>query len=260
MKIAMVQMKVVSGDAAENRLRGLALAAEAARQADVIVLPEIWTTGYGLRNIQTDAEDEAGPTFSGLKEIAVDQGVTIISGSIPLRRDGKIYNGLIVIDKSGKTIADYQKIHLFSLFQEANFFAQGNQRCVFDLDGVTAGTVICYDLRFPELIRAMAIDGMKILFAPAEWPAARGEHWRLMNQARAVENQIFVCAVNCVGEHKGSPFYGHSMLIDPNGKVLAEGSSEEEIIIGEVDLTVLAAVRKNMTIWQDRRPEMYGGD
>lgn len=260
MKIAMVQMKVISGNVAENRMRGLTLAAEAARQADVIVLPEIWTTGYGLRNIQEDAEDETGPTFSGLKKIAVDQGVIIISGSIPLRRDDRIYNGLIVIDRSGKTIADYQKIHLFSLFQEANFFAPGNQRCVFEIDGVAAGTVICYDLRFPELIRAMAIDGMKLLFAPAEWPAARGEHWRLMNQARAVENQIFVCAVNCVGEHKGSPFYGHSLLIDPNGKILAEGSGEEEIIIGEIDLTVLESVRKNMTIWQDRRPEMYGID
>lgn len=257
MKIALVQLEVLSGDVEGNRQNGLKLAREATAKADIIVLPEIWTTGYGLRNLERDAEDETGPTITALKQIAKDSGRLIISGSIPFRRNGKIYNGLVVINNKGEIICDYQKIHLFSLFNEANFFAPGEKRCVFETNDLKGGAVICYDIRFPELIRSMALSGAQIIFVPAEWPAARGMHWRLLNQARAVENQVFVCAVNCVGEHKGSPFYGHSMIIDPNGEVLAEGSEKQEIVYGEIDLSMIERVRSNMTVWKDRRPEMY---
>lgn len=257
MKIALVQMEVCSGDVTGNRQRGLALAREAADKADIVVLPEIWTTGYGLRNIEHDAEDENGPTITALKEIAKESRGLIISGSIPFRRNNKIYNGLVVINEQGEIICDYQKIHLFSLFNEANFFAPGEKRCVFETNALKAGAVICYDIRFPELIRSMAMSGAQIIFVPAEWPAARGMHWRLLNQARAVENQVFVCAVNCVGEHRGSPFYGHSLIIDPSGEIVAEGSERQEIVYGEIDLSLIERVRSNMTVWKDRRPELY---
>lgn len=257
MKVALVQLEVRSGDVESNRQHGLTLAREAADKADIIVLPEIWTTGYGLRNIEQDAEDENGPTITALRELAKTSGRLIISGSIPLRQNNRIYNGLVAINEKGEIICDYQKIHLFSLFNEANFFAAGDKRCVFETNGLKAGAVICYDIRFPELIRSMAMSGAQIIFVPAEWPAARGMHWRLLNQARAVENQVFVCAVNCVGEHKGSPFYGHSMIIDPNGEILAEGSEQQEIVYGEIDLSLIDRVRSNMTVWKDRRPEMY---
>lgn len=260
MKIALIQLEVISGNVASNRQRGLALAREAAGQADIVVLPEIWTTGYGLCNIEQDAEDQNGPTFTALRQIAKNSGSLIISGSIPFRKNGKIYNGLVIIDKNGQIIGDYQKIHLFSMFNEEQFFAAGDQRCVFETAGLKAGVAICYDIRFPELLRSLVIEGAQILFVPAEWPTARGMHWRLLNQARAVENQAFVCAVNCVGEHKGSPFYGHSMIIDPNGDIIAEGSEQQEIVYGQIDLTAIDRVRNNMTVWQDRRPEMYAHD
>jgi predicted amidohydrolase len=260
MRIALVQLEVISGEVDTNRQRGLALAQEAAGKADIVVLPEIWTTGYGLRNIERDAEDEKGATITGLKKIAKSNGVVIVSGSIAFRRDAKMYNGVVVIDQTGEIIADYQKVHLFSMFNEERFFAPGDKRCVFEIGEAKAGVVICYDIRFPELLRAMAAGGVQIFFIPAEWPAARGAHWRLLNQTRAVENQVFVCAANCVGEHKGSLFYGHSMIVDPNGEILAEGSEREEIVYGEIDLAVLNRVRQNMTVWQDRRPEMYFHD
>ncbi|EAX47938.1 Nitrilase/cyanide hydratase and apolipoprotein N-acyltransferase [Thermosinus carboxydivorans Nor1] len=257
MRIALVQMKVIAGAVAENRRRGLALAQEGAARADVVVLPEIWTTGYALREVDKWAEDVEGLTISEMSNISRKYGAYIIAGSIPLRKNGKVYNGAVVIGPDGNVAAEYRKIHLFSMMGEERFFAAGDRRCTFNLKGVTAGIAICYDLRFPELFRVLALDGAQIVFLPAEWPTARGEHWHLLSRTRAIENQVFLCVVNCVGEHKGNPFYGHSMLIGPSGEVLAEGGEEETILYAEADFALVAKAREKMSVWQDRRPEVY---
>jgi len=257
MKVALIQMEVISGDVAGNRQRALALAREAAPKADVLVLPEIWTTGYALRDLDVWAEDETGDSVAGLQEIAKEYQVNIVAGSLPWRRPEGIYNGSVVIDRQGKVIADYQKIHLFRKLAEERFFLPGDKRCLFPLDDMKAGLTICYDLRFPELFRVLARDGAEIIFVPAEWPTVRGNAWRVLNQARAIENQVYICAVNCVGQHRGEPFFGHSMLIDPRGKILAEGGEEQEILYGEINRDVLVKARANITVWEDRRPEMY---
>ncbi|WP_312202271.1 carbon-nitrogen family hydrolase [Anaerospora hongkongensis] len=257
MKVALIQMQVTAGDVAGNRARGLAMAREAAQKAEVIVLPEIWTVGYALKNIDQWAEDQAGPTITALQQIAVDAQATIITGSLPYRKDGQIYNGAFVINPAGEIVGDYQKVHLFNLMGEQRFFAPGNKRCTFPLQQTTAGLTICYDLRFPELYRATTQDGATIIFVPAEWPASRGSHWRTLLQARAIENQIYICAVNCVGQHRDNVFYGHSMIISPTGDIIAEGTETEAIIYGEIDIDVVEQVRKSMSVWPDRRPELY---
>jgi predicted amidohydrolase len=256
MKIAMVQMNVVSGNIEQNRRHGVELTRLAAETADVIVLPELWTSGYSLRQVAAFAETEAGPTLQGLLAIARNKAVVIIGGSFAYRQGSNVYNGLFVVTKDG-IVADYQKIHLFSMFNEGDFFAAGQKFCLFDLAGQTAGAAICYDLRFPEIFRSLALQGASIIFVPAEWPTARGDNWRVLVQARAIENQIFICAVNCVGQHKNQPFFGHSLLVGPDGTIVTEGDAQENIFYGEVDFTAVDKVRRSMTILTDRRGDLY---
>ncbi len=256
MKIAMVQMNVVSGNIEQNRRHGLELTRLAAETADVIVLPELWTSGYSLRQVAAFAETETGPTIQGLSEIARHKQVVIIGGSVAFRQGSSIYNGLFVVTRAG-LLADYQKIHLFSLLNEGDFFAAGQILCLFDLAGRTAGAAICYDLRFPEIFRSLALQGAAIIFVPAEWPTARGDNWRVLVQARAIENQIFICAVNCVGQHKNQPFLGHSLLVGPDGTIVTEGDAQENIFYGEIDFTAVDEARRSMTILTDRREDLY---
>jgi predicted amidohydrolase len=257
MKIAMIQMQIVAGNVQANRRHGLDLAREAASKADVLVLPEIWTTGYQLKELDRSAEDEDGATMKELKEIAKTHQVWIVAGSMPVRRAEGITNTMFVLSPEGLIAAQYDKIHMFSLYGEGRYFQSGAKRTSFSLAGTQAGLAICYDIRFPELFRSLTQAGVDLVFVAAEWPSVRSAHWRLLNQARAIENQVFVVAVNCVGEHKGIVFNGHSMLISPEGEILAEGTDKEEIIIAEVDLAAVKKARQALTVWQDRRPEMY---
>lgn len=256
MKIALVQLNVVSGDVEQNRKRGLELVALAAETADVIVLPELWTSGYSLSHVGDFAETEAGPTLDGLQKIACKNNVMIVSGSLAYRKETNIYNGLFVVTAEG-IVADYQKVHLFSMFNESKFFSAGQKLCLFELAGHTAGAAICYDLRFPELFRSLALQGASLIFVPAEWPTARGNNWRVLVQARAVENQVFICAVNCVGQHKNRPFFGHSLLVGPDGTILVEGDDKENILYGDIDFQFVSEVRRSMDIFADRRVDLY---
>lgn len=257
MKIAMVQMKVIAGDVTANRQHGLELVDQAASRADVVLLPEIWTTGYYLKELDRWAETEQGETFSALKEIARSNQTWIIAGSVPLRLADDIYNAMPAISPEGILVARYEKIHMFSMYGESKYFQSGSRRSVFALNETIAGLAICYDLRFPELFRSLALDGAQIIFLAAEWPVARREHWRLLCQARAVENQVFIVAVNCVGEHRGIIFHGHSLLVSPDGVIVAEGGETEKVIYADIDPAETSRVRERLQVWRDRRPEMY---
>lgn len=255
MKVAMVQMTVAAGEVEKNRLHAIELIRQA-KAADVVVLPEVWTTGYSLRNIEKSAEEPCGPTLSALRQLAQELEITIVAGSMALRMGEKIYNSTVIVEPTG-IVGTYHKMHLFSLFGEERFFAAGKKPGLFTVNGIKAGVAICYELRFPELFRTLAVLGAEVIYLPAEWPAVRSAHWKLFIQARAAESQVYLCAVNCVGDHKGQAFYGHSMLVAPNGEVIAEGGDEEEIIYGEIDLAMVAEVRAGLSVLRDRRPEVY---
>lgn len=256
MKIALLQLEVLEKNKAENVRHGLQLVREAAQAHELLVLPEVWTTGYSLGHLQEEAEELTSPVLAELAQIARAKQCAILAGSVPLRHDGKIYNTSVAINKNGKFVNYYDKVHLFGLFNEADFFAPGNNFNAFELDGVCCGSTICYDLRFPELFRHLALQGAQLIFCPAEWPAARGDIWRLLVQARAAENHTFVVAVNCAGAFKGAPFYGHSMVVAPSGKILAEAGSEEEVISCEIDLEEITQVRKRLNALADVRKEL----
>lgn len=257
MKIALLQMEIFEKNTEGNIANGLKLLREAAANSDIAVLPEIWTTGYSLGHLKQEAETIDGATITAVRKIANDYNCAIVAGSVPLKqKDGKIYNTTVVIDKQGSIVASYSKVHLFGLFNEERFFAPGENFDAYELNGILCGSTICYDLRFPELYRRLSLQGAKIIFVPAEWPESRGDIWRLLAQARGAENHNYIVAVNCVGTFKGEPFYGHSMVVDPMGKIIAEGGEHEEIIYCDIDLEYIDKVRQRLNALADVRKEL----
>ncbi|MNI08550.1 2-oxoglutaramate amidase [compost metagenome] len=169
----------------------------------------------------------------------------------------KVRNTIYVFNREGEVVADYSKIHLFRLMDEEKYLSSGDQLGQFELEGIPAGMMICYDIRFPELSRKLALDGAQILFVPAEWPNPRLHHWRTLLMARAIENQMYVVSCNRVGTSGTTEFFGHSMIINPWGEVLAEGSENEGVISCTIDLSEVERVRRTIPIFEDRRPPLY---
>lgn len=259
LKVALLQFDIKLGNPAANRAKVQTMLAEAVHQgAKLVALPELWNTGYALNRIKKLAEGEsAKPSVEFLQNIAKQEKLWIFSGSIVEKAGEKFYNTSYIIRDDGTIAGKFRKIHLFSLMDEDRFFAAGDEICVVDTPFGKAGTLICYDLRFPELTRKVAALGAVLMVIPAEWPHPRLEHWRILNQARAIENQNFVLAVNRVGVSGNTNFCGNSMIIDPWGAVLAQGGEEEAVIIAELDLSQVEKVRNTIPCWQDRRPEVY---
>lgn len=258
MKISVIQMNIGHGKPENNRKNAIRLIAEAAAgKPDVILLPEMWTTGYDLDNIEHICDIDAVPTLPLLKELAARHKVNLVCGSFANKENGKLYNTAFVIDREGNTVGKYSKVHLFKLMGEHNCFASGRECCTFELDGVKCGLIICYDLRFPELVRKLALAGIKVLFVPAEWPAARMEHWVTLLRARAIENQIFVAAANRAGSEEVEEFAGGSMLIDPWGNIVAHAEGGEQILDGALDLGIIDRIKSKIDILGDRMPEVY---
>jgi omega-amidase len=260
LRLALVQMNIEAGNPEVNFAKMEARLEEAAKltpKPDLIVLPEMWNTGYALTEIHSLADRDGVRTQSVISAFCRKHGINVLAGSIAQLRGDDVTNTVHVFDRTGAEITEYNKIHLFQLMKEHLHLQAGEQPCSFNLEGVPAGVVICYDIRFPELARKLALDGAKILFVPAEWPHPRLHHWRTLLQARAIENQMFVVSCNTVGESGGANFFGHSMVIDPWGEVLAEAVEEETILTAEIDLAIVDEVRGHIPVFADRRPTLY---
>lgn len=221
--------------------------------ARLIVLPEMWSTGYAWRKLGKLSER----TPEILRELKKAAGKgTVIIGSIPEKDGEEIYNTAYVID-SGKVTGRYRKIHLFSPMKEDYFLKAGNEPLLCNTSVGKIGVLICYDVRFPELARKLTLEGAEILVVPAEWPHPRLDHWRTLLKARAIENQLFVLAANRCGKQGMVRFCGNSMIINPWGEVIAEADEEERIITAEIDLSLVAKYREDMPALRDRREEVY---
>lgn len=258
MKIACVQMDISYGNPEINFAKVEKSIREAANhQADVVVLPEMWNTGYALDRLAELADHEGKRTKALLSELARELHIYIVGGSVSTKKGEHFFNTMYVADRSGRLIAEYDKVHLFKLMDEHHFLHAGQAKNTFEIDGITCGGVICYDLRFPEWTRAHVLEGAKVLFIPAEWPAQRIDHWQLLLQARAIENQCFIVAVNRVGEDPNNHFNGHSMVIAPWGDLLLSGNTQAGIDYAELDLKELNRVQKTIPIFRDRRTDLY---
>jgi omega-amidase len=257
-RISLLQMNIIPGEPKANRERAVYLINQAAAQeTDIVVLPEMWTTAYQLENIAEICDREGKPTLDIISKKAKEKNINIVAGSFASLEEGKVYNTAYAFDRKGNNISKYQKIHLFKLMEEHKYINAGDKHCVFEMDGVKCGIIICYDLRFPELTRKLALEDIKILFVPAQWPAARLDHWTTLLKARAIENQIFVAAVNRAGEHPSDDFIGGSMLISPWGEIIAQGDYKEQIISAEIDINMIEDAKSKIDILGDRVPHTY---
>lgn len=262
MKIAAIQMKVALKQLEENYQNAEIWIRKAATVgADVVVLPEMWSGGFITTDLDERLADVDGRRAKAfLERLAGELKINIVGGSVATKKGADYFNTCYVADRQGGIIADYDKAHLFSFAGEDKRFCSGHQLVTFALDGVSCGIIICYEIRFPEWARKQALAGTKVLFVPAEWPLPRVNHWRILNQARAIENQIFVVAVNGCGEAvKDQQNAGNSLIIDPQGKLLADAGAEpeEKLIFANLDLAELDQVRNNMTVFKDRRSDLY---
>ncbi|GAA4304784.1 carbon-nitrogen family hydrolase [Klenkia terrae] len=229
--------------------------------ADLVVLPELWAHGgFSYQSWQEEAEPLTGPTISALREAARDAQVVLHGGSVIERPadSSALYNTAVVIDRHGEITATYRKMHRFGFSEgEPQLLTAGDQVATVELDlagrSVPTGLATCYDLRFPELFRMLTYNGMQVLFLVAAWPKARVDHWRVLAQARAVENQVVVLACNTAGTHAGVTMGGHSMIVDAQGRVLAEAGDTEEVLSMVLDLGGVDTARASFPVLLDRR-------
>lgn len=225
---------------------------------DVILLPETWNTGFFPKNgLAAVSDKNGGKVISGIGTLAAQLGINIAAGSIADERDGKIFNSSYVFSASGELLARYDKAHLFSFMDEDGYFTAGEAPCVFEINGIRCAVVICYDIRFPEYVRTLALEGVRFLFVVSQWPAERLSQLHILLKARAVENRIFVACCNSCAEFDGTVFAGNSVIIDPYGETLAQAGTKEEIITAVCDENVIKAARMSMNVFSDRRPELY---
>ncbi|PZD93585.1 carbon-nitrogen family hydrolase [Paenibacillus sambharensis] len=261
LKVALLQMDIQAGDPDANFRHVEELLHKAVSTEDkpqLIVLPEMWNTGYALDIIDSIADREGQRTKQMMSAFSREHQVQIVAGSIAEQRAaGGVYNTIHVFGPDGAEAGEYSKIHLFCLMDEEKHLQAGGELGTTEVGGEQAGMMICYDIRFPELARTLALQGAKILIVPAEWPNPRLNHWRTLLTARAIENQMYVIACNRVGTSGGTSFFGHSMVIDPWGDIIAEAGEEETILTAEINPELVTEVRGRIPVFTDRRPDHY---
>jgi predicted amidohydrolase len=250
-----IQIAVDQDESVESRRRRMASLVRDQVGADLVVLPELWTTGaFAYEEFGREAEPLEGPTYEAMAKAASDAGVWLHAGSIPERDpDGPLYNTSLVFSPSGDLAAAYRKIHRFGFDKgEAVLMGAGAELVTVRLPSTVLGLSTCYDLRFPELFRGLVDAGAETLVVSAGWPERRRSHWTLLAQARAVENQSFVVACGTAGTHAGVPQAGHSIVVDPWGEVLAQAGADEEALTVEFDPGKVATTREQFPALKDR--------
>lgn len=226
------------------------------RDADLLVLPEMWTAGYfSFEEYTARAEPFDGPTLSAARGWARDLALTVHLGSfVEVDAAGDLHNTSVVVDPDGQVANTYRKVHLFGYgSRESQLLTPGTSVATSVIDGLPTGITTCYDLRFPELFRSLVDRGAEMAAVCAAWPEARLPHWQLFTTVRAVEQQLYVVAVNAVGEQAGVTLGGHSRVVDPTGQVVVEAGQDEGFTWAAVDPALPQKVRSEFPALADRR-------
>jgi predicted amidohydrolase len=242
--------------------------AAAADGAKLIVLPEKWTVIGSGEQLRAGAQTLDGPAISWARKTARELGVDLVAGSIAERREGeeKLANTCVHVDPEGELRAVYRKVHMFDVeidgrsHNESDVVQAGEEIVLSETQGgVELGLAICYDLRFPELFRILAVRGARVIVLPSAFTlATTRDHWETLLRARAIENQLFVIAANQVGPHPGGQRSGgRSMIVDPWGVVLAQVPDREGYAVAELDLEYQLEVRAKLPSLANRRPAAY---
>ena len=266
MRLALIQLEIENADVESNVTRAaFAIADAAARGADLVALPEIFNVGYfAFDAYQRNAESLEGPTLSRIADAAAEHGVGVLAGSIvedlaettsaQTPAEEGLANTSVLFDRDGSRLAIYRKHHLFGYQSaEAQMLVPGERLAVADFEGFTVGMTTCYDMRFPELYRALAEDGATLILVPSAWPYPRVEHWQTLSQARAIENQLYVATINGSGSYDDATLLGRSTVHDPWGTVLASSDDDPTTVFAEIEPERVEAIREEFPAWRDRR-------
>ena len=264
--VAQVQMRVTR-DKAENIAAACRLIRRAAEQgAEFVMLPEMFCCPYENGAFRPYGEEQDGPAQRALSALAAELGIWIVGGSIPELEENRVYNTSFVYDSAGRQVARHRKMHLFDIsveggqtFRESDTLSPGGEITVFDTTWGKMGLCICFDLRFEELARLMALRGARVIFVPAAFNMTTGPaHWELLFRQRAVDNQLFTVGTSPArSESETYVAWGHSIVCDPWGSVLHQCGAEEEISITSLDLHRVESVRRQLPILRARREDIY---
>lgn len=261
--VSQAQMRVLPRDPAGNLEKARAFAREAAaRGSRLLCFPEMFLTGFFWDWNEAHLREQEGH-LEALKALARDFRLYVSGSLLYPGEGGRPANAHFLLSPSGEVLARYDKVHLFSLFHEERHVVPGSRRVVADTPWGKTGLAVCYDVRFPELFRACALDGTVLFLCPAAFPYPRREPWRILGRARAAENLCFFVGTNAVGPEEpsgtGVVYFGTSLAAGPSGELLAEGGeAEEELLTPELDLRLVEEARRRIRVFEDRRPEVYG--
>jgi deaminated glutathione amidase len=267
LRVACVQISS-SPSKAENLERMEPLVGRAAATgADLVLLPEKWN-GLGSHEILLDVAEslDGGETVDAMSGWARTHGITLVGGSIAERREGreKLSNTCVVFDPDGEIEAVYRKIHMFDVevggvvYRESASEEPGDGPVSCEVEGWRLGLTVCYDLRFPELYRILAVEGAELVTVPAAFTLFTGkDHWELLLRARAVENQCYVVAANQWGVVEGKASYGRSSIVDPWGVVLAQAPDGDGVISAELERAHMERIRRSVPSLANRQPAAY---
>jgi len=252
----------------DNLERALFMMEQAGRDgADLVCLPECFTYLGPQRDMPRHAEEIPGPTTERLAQVARKHRMYVHGGSIPeiSGTGGMVYNTTVFLDRDGTLLGTYRKIHLFDVdlgvvsYRESDTTLPGNRLVTVTTGLGTIGLTICYDLRFPELYRSLALAGARLILVPAAFTLYTGkDHWEPLLRARAIENQVFVAAPAQLGTSEpGNITYGNSMVVDPWGVPVARCSEREQVLMATIDLDLIDEVRAKVPSWDHRVPAVY---
>ncbi len=255
--LALVQMDIATGQPEANleRAREYTIQARDAG-ADLLLLPELWLHGYDLEQAARWAAPLGEGGFAHMAALASECRL-YLAGSLLERHAAGISNTAVLYGPDGTLLGSYRKVHLFRLMQEHLYLSPGDRATLCATPWGPVGLAVCYDIRFPELFRAMALAGAVLFLVPAQWPVRRVEAWLILTRARAVENELFIAACNRVGRDGDALFPGRSCVVDPWGNTLVEGDDREGLLIARADLGEIRKARRYLTVYEDRRPEAY---
>lgn len=231
------------------------------RQVDLVALPEYCYAVPEREELAVQAEPIGGEFTQRMEAKAREHGSYLVAGTFPERgADGKVYNTALIFDRNGRRIGEYRKIHLLlapNLSQEAELLAPGNATCLVETDFGKVGVMVCYDLRFPELHRTLCLQGADILVFVAAWLSPRGPHWEILTRSAALQNLCHVVVPDQIGRTRDKTWWGHSVIVDPWGTVLAQAPDREGPISANLDLDYQREVRQKVLIYQHRRTDLY---
>lgn len=258
MKIASISLNSSLGQVEENyRNAVFQIEKSLVYKPDVIMLPELFSTAFFPKDIENYAEDNGDKVKDIIGSLAKKHSVNIVAGSIANKIDNNIYNTSYIFNRKGEEIAKYSKTHLFSYMNEDDYFKSGDKLVTFILDGIKCGIIICYDLRFVEFVRTLALEDISLLFMVSSWPLSRLNHLHTLATARAIENQFFLALCNASSNVDNIKFASNSLFLDPLGEILAKGSEEEDIIYADFDFDLIEDIRNSINVFKDRKTQLY---